>query len=229
MTHPALEIRHLNAWYNDAHVLRDINLVVDTGELVCILGENRSTPTPIMQTLSGRSGERTGSVCIHGTESIHLSANNIKPLGLDYCPDESDFIDNLSCEENLLLPVEEDAVLGGGMSLADIYEIFPALKPFQHQPIGHLQKPERQLLAVARALRLGANVLLLDQIIDHLIPRGGSAVAHALSLLKAQRYTIILASENPDTIANITHIGDQFHVIHDGVLKQMRPFTTSPL
>lgn len=215
MSHPALDVRDLNAWYHTSHVLRNVNLRVDPGQLVCLLGRHGSGRTTVLRSLLGLAGSRTGSVRINGTESIHLPPDSIKPLGLSYCPEEQHLIDDLSCEENLLLPVEGESTLGGGMSLADIYDIFPVFKPFQHQPISHLQTPERQLLAVARALRLGTTVLLLDEINDSINPTVASAMARALTMLKEQRYTIIMASEAPGVAADLA---DQFYVIHDGTL-----------
>lgn len=219
MNHPALDVHDLNAWYDKAHVLRDINLRVNPGQLVCILGRHGSGRTTVLRSLLGLAGSRTGSVRINGTESIHLPPNGIKPLGLSYCPEEHYLIDDLSCEENLLLPVEGDSALGGGMSLADIYDIFPVFKPIQHQPIGHLHTPERQLLAVARALRLGTNVLLLDEINDSINPTVASAMAHALAMLKEQRYTVVMASEAPGAA---TDLADQFYVIHEGTLVNLQ-------
>ncbi|MGE4125726.1 MAG: ATP-binding cassette domain-containing protein [Pusillimonas sp.] len=219
MSHPALDVRDLNAWYDTAHVLRDINLTVHPGQLVCILGRHGSGRTTVLRTLLGLAGSRSGSVRINGTESIHLPPHSIKPLGLSYCPEEHYLIDDLSCEENLLLPVEGESTLGGGMSLADIYDIFPVLKPFQHQPIGHLHTPERQLLAVARALRLGTNVLLLDEINDSINPIVASAMARALAMLKEQRYTIVMASEAPGSAVDLA---DQFYVIQGGTLVNAR-------
>lgn len=215
MTHPALEIRQLNAWYENTHVLRGIDLTVDPGQIVCLLGKHGSGRTTVLRAILGLTGPRSGSVRINGAESIHLPANEIKPLGLSYCPEEQYLIDELSCEENLLLPVEGTPTLGGGMSLADIYDIFPFLKPYQHQPITHMPTPERQLLATARALRLGTNVLLLDEIDNSINPTVASAMVRALSMLKEQRYTIVMASEAPGAADGVA---DQFYIIQEGIL-----------
>lgn len=216
MTHPALEVRQLDAWRNNAQVLHNINIKVDTGQLACILGARGSGRTTILRTLSGHASARSGSVCINGTESIHLPASRIKPLGLSYCPDEHELHENLSCEENLLLPVKEESALGGGMSLADIYDIFPVFKPFQHQPIGTLHKPERQLLSIARALRLGTSVLLIDEIGEEVNTPAQEVMTRALSILKNQRYTVIMASQKAEPVA---HIADQLYSLQNGTLE----------
>lgn len=215
MAHPALEISRLNAWYDQIHVLRGVNLTVNAGQVVCLLGNPGSGRTTVLRAILGLTGPRSGSIRINGTESIHMPASQIRHLGLSYCPEEHALVDELNCEENLLLPVEGESTLGGGMSLADIYDIFPAFKPFQHQPIAHLSTPERQLLAVARALRLGTNVLLLDEIHDSLNPAIASAMHRALSMLKAQHYTIVMAGETPGAAANIA---DHYYVIKNGIL-----------
>ena len=215
MAQPALEVRNLNAWHNKALVLRDINLVVDPGQLVCLLGSYEPGRSTVLRSISGLTGERTGSVRINGTESIHLPPGKVKPLGLSYCPEEQHLHNDLSCEENLLFPVDGAAALGGGMSLADIYDIFPVLKSFQHHPAGHLNTAERQLLAIARALRLGANVLLLDAITSIVTSSLASTLSRALGLLKEQHYTIVMATNTPPFTAPLA---DQYYVVQNGTL-----------
>ena len=215
MAQPALEVQNLNAWHDHAQVLRNINLTVNPGQLVCLLGQHGSGRTTVLRCILGLTAQRTGSVRINGTESIHLPPDDIKPLGLSYCPEEQYLHNDLSCEENLLFPVDDAAALGGGMSLADIYDIFPVLKPFQHQPTGRLHTSERQLLAIARALRLGTNVLLLDEINDSINPAVASSMSRALGMLKEQRYTIVMATDAPGPAA---HLADQLYIIQEGTL-----------
>jgi branched-chain amino acid transport system ATP-binding protein len=143
-----------------------------------------------------------------------MPPQKIAHLGISYGPDERTLVDDLSCEENLLSPMQSEA-LGGGMSLADIYELLPLLRHFRHHPVAHLSTPERQLLAIAKVLRQGTNILLLDEISDSLTPNIADVLCHAISTLKKQGYTIVMADQQPGAAAQVT---DYFYVIKNGQL-----------
>jgi branched-chain amino acid transport system ATP-binding protein len=158
----ALEIKGLNAWYGESHILHGVDLTVHQGEVVTLLGRNGAGRTTTLRAILGLTGSRTGSVRIDGTEAIELPTFKIAKLGVGYCPEERGIFASLSCEENLLLPPPVGA-LGGGMSLSEIYEMFPNLLERRNSPGTRLSGGEQQMLAVARILRTGANLLLLDE------------------------------------------------------------------
>ena len=163
MSTVALEIKGLNAWYGESHILHGVDLTVHQGEVVTLLGRNGAGRTTTLRAILGLTGSRTGSVRIDGTEAIELPTFKIAKLGVGYCPEERGIFASLSCEENLLLPPPVGA-LGGGMSLSEIYEMFPNLLERRNSPGTRLSGGEQQMLAVARILRTGANLLLLDEI-----------------------------------------------------------------
>jgi branched-chain amino acid transport system ATP-binding protein len=224
MAHPALEIKNLNAWYDDhTHVLKGIDLTVMPGQVIGLLGDNGSGRTTTLRSLLGLTGTRTGSVKVNGVESIHMPPQKIAHLGISYGPDEHTLAEDLSCEENLLKPMQATETLGGGMSLAGIYELMPLLRHFRHHPAAHLSTPERQLLAVAKVLRQGTNILLLDEISDSITPNIAHILSHAISTLKTQGYTIVMADHQPGAAAQVT---DYFHVIKNGQL--LNSFSPAP-
>lgn len=170
MSTPALEISGLQAWYGESHILHGVDMRVAQGEVVTLLGRNGAGRTTTLRAILGLTGSRKGSVRIHGTEAIDLPTYKIAHLGVGYCPEERGIFASLSCEENLLLPPVVGS-LGGGMSLAEIYDMFPNLQERRHSPGTRLSGGEQQMLAVARILRTGANLLLLDEISEGLAPR----------------------------------------------------------
>src|SRR5690606_1818527 len=188
MSTPALEVRDLQAWYGESHVLHGINFSVNQGEVVTLLGRNGSGRTTTLRAILGLTGSRKGSVRIQGTEAIHLPTYRIAHLGVGYCPEERGIFASLSCEENLLLPPTV-GTLGGGMSLAEIYDMFPNLQERRHSPGTRLSGGEQQMLAVARILRTGANLLLLDEISEGLAPVIVQALGRMITTLKAKGYT----------------------------------------
>jgi branched-chain amino acid transport system ATP-binding protein len=221
MVRPALEISDLHAWYDDgSHVLQGIDLTVLPGQVIGLLGRHGSGRTTVLRSLLGLTGTRSGSVKVNGIESIHLPPQQIAHLGISYGPEEHTLVPELSCEENLLMPTEGAEALGGGVSLADLYDLFPLMGHFRHHPVAHLSTPERQLLAIARVLRHGTNILLLDEISDRLTPAMATAIEHAVRTLKQQGYTIIMADDSPGAAAAVT---DCFHVILNGKLANSLP------
>ena len=209
----ALEIDNLHAWYGESHVLHGVNLVVHQGEVVTLLGRNGSGRTTTLRAMLGLTGSRQGSIRIHGTESIHLPTYKIAHLGIGYCPEERGIFASLSCEENLLLPPTVGDTLGGGMSLAEIYEMFPNLEERRLSPGTRLSGGEQQMLAVARILRTGADLLLLDEISEGLAPVIVQALARMIKALKEKGYTIIMVEQNFRFAAPLA---DRFYVMEHG-------------
>jgi branched-chain amino acid transport system ATP-binding protein len=213
MNTAALEIANLHAWYGESHVLHGVNLHVNKGEVVTLLGRNGSGRTTTLRAILGLTGSRKGSIRIQGTESINLPTYRIAHLGIGYCPEERGIFAGLSCEENLLLPPTVGDTLGGGMSLAEIYDMFPNLEERKNSPGTRLSGGDQQMLAVARILRTGANLLLLDEISEGLAPVIVQALARMIRALKAKGYTIVMVEQNFHFAAPLA---DRFYVMEHG-------------
>lgn len=213
MTVPALQINDLQAWYGESHVLHGVNLEVHKGEVVTLLGRNGSGRTTTLRAILGLTGSRKGSIRIQGTESIDLPTYRIAHLGIGYCPEERGIFAGLSCEENLLLPPIVGDTLGGGMSLTEIYDMFPNLEERKHSPGTRLSGGEQQMLAVARILRTGANLLLLDEISEGLAPVIVQALGRMITTLKNKGYTIVMVEQNFRFAAPLA---DRFYVMEHG-------------
>jgi branched-chain amino acid transport system ATP-binding protein len=185
---------------------------VNPGEVVTILGRNGAGRTTTMRAIMGLTGTRKGSIRIHGVESINLPTYKIAHLGLGYCPEERGIFSSLSTEENLLLPplVSRE---NKGMSIDDIYAMFPNLAERKHSQGTRLSGGEQQMLAVARILRTGARVLLLDEISEGLAPVIVQALARMITTLKAQGYTIVMVEQNFRFAAPLA---DHFYVMEHG-------------
>ncbi|MAZ85343.1 MAG: ABC transporter ATP-binding protein [Rhizobiales bacterium] len=191
---PLLKITDLNAWYGESHVLHGIDLELGEGQLITLLGRNGSGRTTTLRAIMGMVDRRTGSISIRGEEFISKPAHRIAPLGrIGYCPEERGIFASLNVEENLLLP---PTVGKDGMSLDEIYEMFPNLKEVRKRMGTLLSGGEQQMLAIARILRTGARLLLLDEITEGLAPVIVKALGDALSRLKKSGYTIILVEQN---------------------------------
>jgi len=188
-----LKIENLHAWYGESHILHGVNFEVREGELVTLLGRNGAGRTTTLKAILGLTGRRSGSIQLMGRETVQLPTNRIARLGLGYCPEERGIFSTLSCEENLLLPPK---VGDAGMSLDEIYEMFPNLKERRHSPGTRLSGGEQQMLAMARILRSGAQVLLLDEITEGLAPVIVQTLGRVIRALKAKGLTIILVEQN---------------------------------
>lgn len=211
-TNPALEISHLQAWYGESHILHDVNLVVNQGEVVTLLGRNGAGRTTTMRAIMGLTGARKGSIKINGVEAIHLATHKVAHLGVGYCPEERGIFSSLSTEENLMLPplVSRDAQ---GMSIEEIYDMFPNLAERKNSQGTRLSGGEQQMLAVARILRTGARLLLLDEISEGLAPVIVQALARMITTLKAKGYTIVMVEQNFRFAAPLA---DRFYVMEHG-------------
>jgi branched-chain amino acid transport system ATP-binding protein len=209
---PALTIAGLEAWYGESHILHGVDLTVHRGEVVTLLGRNGSGRTTTLRAIMGLTGRRSGSIRIGGTETIGLATHRIAHYGVGYCPEERGIFSSLSCEENLLLP----PALGEperAMSLGDIYTLFPNLAARRHSQGTRLSGGEQQMLAVARILRTGANLLLLDEISEGLAPVIVQTLARMIVTLKARGYTIVMVEQNFRFAAPLA---DRFYVMEHG-------------
>ena len=205
-----LRISNLHAWYGESHILHGVDLSVNKGEVVTLLGRNGAGRTTTVKSIVGLVGKRTGSITINGREAIGMAPHQIARLGIGYCPEERGIFASLSCEENLLLPPQ---ITSGGMPLEEIYEMFPNLAERRNSPGTRLSGGEQQMLAVARILRTGARLLLLDEISEGLAPVIVQALARMILALKAKGFTIIMVEQNFRFAAPLA---DRFYVMEHG-------------
>jgi branched-chain amino acid transport system ATP-binding protein len=206
----ALEIKGLHAWYGESHILHDMNLSVAKGEVVTLLGRNGAGRTTTLRAIMGLTGRRSGSIKIDGVETITLPTHRIAHFGVGYCPEERAIFSSLSAEENLMLP---PTLTEGGMSVDEIYQMFPNLEERRSSQGTRLSGGEQQMLAVARILRTGAKLLLLDEISEGLAPVIVQALARMISTLKAKGYTIVMVEQNFRFAAPLA---DRFYVVEHG-------------
>jgi len=210
--HELLRIDNLNAWYGESHVLHGVNLTVNEGEVVSLLGRNGAGRTTTLRAIMGLTGRRSGSLRIAGQEAIRMAPHRIARLGVGYCPEERGIFASLSAQENLLLPPH---VGQGGMSLAEIHDMFPNLKERASSPGTRLSGGEQQMLAVARILRTGARLLLLDEISEGLAPVIVQKLAETIRTLKSRGYTIVLVEQNFRFAAPLA---DRFYIMEHGTI-----------
>jgi branched-chain amino acid transport system ATP-binding protein len=215
MSKEFLRIDNLHAWYGESHILHGVDLTVNEGEVVCLLGRNGAGRTTTLRAIVGMTGRREGSIRIGGEEAVKLPPHKVARLGVGYCPEERGIFSSLSAEENLLLP---RVVARGGMSVDEIYEMFPNLKERANSPGTRLSGGEQQMLAVARILRTGARLLLLDEISEGLAPVIVQKLGDMIRALKAKGYTIMLVEQNFRFAAPLA---DRFYVMEHGrIVKQ---------
>ncbi|MBA4314588.1 MAG: ABC transporter ATP-binding protein [Limnobacter sp.] len=222
-TSTALEIAGLNAWYGESHILHNLNLTVKTGEVVTLLGRNGAGRTSTLRAIMGLTGSRKGSIKINGTEAINMPTHKIAHLGVGYCPEERGIFSSLSAEENLMLPPFVSKT-DKGMSVAEIYEMFPNLAERKKSQGTRLSGGEQQMLAVARILRTGAKLLLLDEISEGLAPVIVQALAKMITTLKSKGYTIVMVEQNFRFAAPLA---DRFYVVEHGQI--VEAFASSEL
>jgi branched-chain amino acid transport system ATP-binding protein len=210
MTAELLRVTGLHAYYGESHVLHGVECHVNRGEVVTLLGRNGAGRTTTLKALLGLVGSRSGSVMINGREAIALAPHRIARLGVAYCPEERGIYASLSTEENLLLPPP----LGpGGMSIAEIYAMFPNLQERRASRGTHLSGGEQQMLALARILRTGARLLLLDEISEGLAPVIVQALSRTVHRLREQGYTIVMVEQNFRFAAPLA---DRFYIMERG-------------
>jgi branched-chain amino acid transport system ATP-binding protein len=207
-----LRVANLHSFYGESHILHGIDFSVKNGELVTLLGRNGAGRTTTLKSILGLVGKRTGSIVLNGQETIQMPTHRIAHLGVAYCPEERGIFASLSCEENLLLPPE---VQSGGMSVEEIYEMFPNLEERKKSQGTRLSGGEQQMLAMARILRTGARLLLLDEITEGLAPVIVQTLGRVLRKLKDTGYTIVLVEQNFRFAAPIA---DRHYVLEHGLI-----------
>ena len=215
MSNALLSVANLQAWYGESHILHGVDFEIRRGELITLLGRNGAGRTTTLKAILGLTGKRTGSVKIDGVETIHLPTHKIARLGLGYCPEERGIFSSLSCEENLLLPPK---IGEGGMSIEEIYAMFPNLKERRNSQGTRLSGGEQQMLAMARILRMGAKILLLDEITEGLAPVIVQTLGRVIRELKAKGMTIIMVEQNFRFAAPLA---DRHYVMEHGKIAAM--------
>ena len=214
MSAPFLEVSNLHGWYGESHVLHGIDFRVDEGEVVTLLGRNGAGRTSTLRAIMGLIGARKGSIKVRGTETIQLATHKIARLGIGYCPEERGIFSSLSADENLMLP---PVMAEGGMTLDEIYALFPNLKERAASQGTRLSGGEQQMLAVARILRTGARLLLLDEISEGLAPVIVQKLGAMVLALRKQGYTVVMVEQNFRFAAPLA---DRFFVMEHGRILQ---------
>ena len=214
MSAPFLEVKDLHGWYGESHVLHGVNFHVNEGEVVTLLGRNGAGRTSTMRSIMGLIGTRKGSIKVRGVETVSMATHRIARLGLGYCPEERGIFSSLSCEENLMLP---PLLAEGGMSVEQIYTMFPNLRERASSQGTRLSGGEQQMLAVARILRTGAKLLLLDEISEGLAPVIVQKLAEMVIALRKQGYTIVMVEQN---FVFAAPLADRFMVMEHGQVIQ---------
>jgi branched-chain amino acid transport system ATP-binding protein len=214
---PLLAVRDLEGWYGESHVLHGVTLDVHQGEVITLLGRNGAGKTTTMKAIIGILTQRKGSIRFDGTETIGLPARAIARLGIGYVPEERGIFASLSVEENLMLPPQ---VRPGGLPVEAIFELFPNLRERLASQGTKLSGGEQQMLAIARILRTGANLLLLDEPTEGLAPVIVQQIGHTIARLKQSGFTIVLVEQNFRFAASVA---DRHYVVEQGRVIDMIP------
>jgi branched-chain amino acid transport system ATP-binding protein len=208
-----LAVEDLHAWYGESHILHGVSFEVQVGEVVTLLGRNGAGKTTTLKSIMGMVGRRTGSIRFEGVETTGLTSDRIARRGIAFCPEERGIFASLNVLENLLLPPR---VKAGGLDLPQIYELFPNLPERLASPGGRLSGGEQQMLAIARILRTGARLLLLDEPTEGLAPVIVQQIGRTISRLKAQGFTILLVEQNfhfAQTVADRHYVMENGRVV----------------
>jgi branched-chain amino acid transport system ATP-binding protein len=214
-----LAVRELNAWYGESHILHGVAFDVAAGEVVTLLGRNGAGKTTTMKSIMGIVGRREGSISLDGAETIRLPSNRIAHLGIALCPEERGIFSSLNVEENLLLPPK---VKDGGLTVEQIFTLFPNLKERLSSQGTKLSGGEQQMLAIGRILRTGARLLLLDEPTEGLAPVIVQQIGRTIAELKTQGFTILLVEQNFHFAATVA---DRHYVMENGRVVDMIPNT----
>ena len=218
---PAILLKDVHAWYGESHILHGVNIEVMPGEVVSLLGRNGAGRTTTLRAIMGLVGKRTGTIALNGNETVRMAPHHIARLGLGYCPEERAIMTSLTCQENLMLPPK---VAEGGMSVDEIYAMFPNLETRRTSPGGRLSGGEQQMLAVARILRTGAKTLLLDEISEGLAPVIVQALARMIRELRTRGFTVLMVEQNFRFAAPLA---DRFYIMERGLI--VREFSAQEL
>ncbi len=214
---PMLAVSDLHAWYGESHILHGMEFEVRRGEVVTLLGRNGAGKTTTLKSIMGMVGRRQGSVRFEGEETAGFASNRIARLGIAFCPEERGIFASLSVKENLLLP---PAIGPGGFSVEQVYELFPNLKERLASQGTKLSGGEQQMLAIARILRTGARLLLLDEPTEGLAPVIVQHIGQTISRLKAEGFTILLVEQN---FRFASRVADRHYLIENGRVVDMIP------
>lgn len=215
MSDALLDVRDLHAFYGESHILHGVNFSVKKGEVVTLLGRNGAGRTTTLKSILGLVGRRTGNIEVNGNNIVTWPTHKIAHLGIGYCPEERGIYSSLSCEENLMLPPK---VRDGGMSVDEIYRMFPNLKERRNSQGTRLSGGEQQMLAVARILRTGAELLLLDEITEGLAPVIVKELGRMITTLKSRGFTIVMVEQNFRFAAPLA---DRHYVMEHGKIVEM--------
>ncbi|EKS39549.1 MAG: ABC transporter ATP-binding protein [Bradyrhizobiaceae bacterium] len=207
---PVLTVKNLEAWYGESHILHGMNFDVRSGEVVTLLGRNGAGKTSTLKSIMGIIGKRTGSVAFEGAELIKLPSEKIARLGVAFCPEERGIFASLDVKENLMLP---PTIRSGGMTLDQIFELFPNLKERLGSQGTKLSGGEQQMLAIARILRTGARFLMLDEPTEGLAPVIIQQIGHMIKRLKAEGFTILLVEQN---FRFASTVADRYYIVEHG-------------
>src|SRR5450432_1390136 len=207
---PVLSVQNLEAWYGESHILHGINFNVNAGEVVTLLGRNGAGKTSTLKSVMGIIGKRTGSIRFNDQDIIRASSDRIARMGVAFCPEERGIFASLDVRENLLLP---PIVRSGGLSLDQIFELFPNLKERLNSQGTKLSGGEQQMLAIARILRTGARFLMLDEPTEGLAPVIIQQIGHTIGRLKSEGFTILLVEQNFRFAATVA---DRFFIVEHG-------------
>jgi len=221
MSTPLLRVEDLQGWYGESHVLHGMRFSITRGEVVTLLGRNGAGKTTTMRAIMGILGRRSGSVQFAGQETIALPPERIARLGIAYCPEERGIFASLNVHENLMLPPR---VAEGGLGIDEIYALFPNLQERRRSPGNRLSGGEQQMLAIARILRTGAPLLLLDEPTEGLAPVIIQQIARAIRSLKERGFTILLVEQNARFAARVA---DRHYIVEHGTVVDQ--FTTAEL
>jgi branched-chain amino acid transport system ATP-binding protein len=207
---PILSVQNLEAWYGESHVLHGVNFNVNAGEVVTLLGRNGAGKTSTLKSIIGIIGKRTGSIAFDGREIIRATSDRIARMGVAFCPEERGIFASLDVRENLLLP---PIVRNGGLSLDQIFDLFPNLKERLNSQGTKLSGGEQQMLAIARILRTGASFLMLDEPTEGLAPVIIQQIGHTIARLKKQGFTILLVEQN---FRFASTVADRYYIVEHG-------------
>ena len=212
-----LEVRGLNAWYGESHVLHGIDLDIAEGEVVTLLGRNGAGKTTTLKSVMGMVGRRKGSIKLKDSELINLPSNRIARLGIAFCPEERGIFASLDVEENLLLPPQ---VAPGGLSVEEVFKLFPNLRERLRSQGTKLSGGEQQMLAIGRILRTGAKLLLLDEPTEGLAPVIVQHIGRTIRQLKQSGFTILLVEQN---FRFAQTVADRHYIVEHGRVVDMVP------
>jgi len=210
MAETLLKVAGLQAWYGESHILHGVDFEIRRGELVTLLGRNGAGKTTTLRSIMGILGKRTGSITFEGRETIGMTSDYIARLGIAYCPEERGIFSSLNVDENLRLP---PVVKPGGLSIEEIYKLFPNLLERRHSQGTKLSGGEQQMLAIGRILRTGATLLLLDEPTEGLAPVIVQRIGEIIRQLKSRGFTILLVEQNFHFAATVA---DRHYVMEDG-------------